>query len=423
MFTQYGTRRQTLACLLAAALSGQAAVAGAVVELPRRSARARVSQQVGLTEIAVDYFSPAVRGRSIWGAAVPYGQVWHSEENPGWRITFDKPVAFGDQDVPAGSYALLVIPADGEWTAVVNRDAGLIDGGAAYRPALDVARLQVTPRPAPLRERLTFVFSDFGDDMASLDLEWEKLRLSIPIRVRTREQVLASIRALDDTWRAYADAARYLGESKRDYPAALACIDRSIALEPNAYNTGIKSALLAARADSRRDKRRGLAVERARPLDQSLAMEGEIAPAFSAPPTTGPREVLPEEKLVPEAGLGSTVVPASAGQAQARAFDRGASAPSAARPANVSLVIKNGAPDVEGCHQRALRRDPALPEGRVGISVIVGTTGLARSVHVEAPPRLRGLAPCISDVVGRWMFPPAANEYVTEFPLSFHRRP
>src|SRR5579884_480732 len=55
------------------------AVAAAVVsdiELPRESPLARLSQQVGLTEIAVEYGSPAVRGRKIWGAVVPYDRVW-----------------------------------------------------------------------------------------------------------------------------------------------------------------------------------------------------------------------------------------------------------------------------------------------------------------------------------------------------------
>lgn len=433
MFTQYGTSRRGLCRVMAAVISCQAAVATAAVELPRRSSRARVSQQIGLTEIAVDYFSPAVRGRSIWGAAVPYGRVWRSEENPGWRITFSKPVAVGDQDIAAGSYALLVIPAEGEWTAVINRDAGLIDGGATYRAALDLARVKVTPSPAPARERLTFLFTDFGDDAASLDLEWDKVRLSLPIRVQTREQVLASIRALDDTWRTYADVARYLGESKRDYPAALAYIDRSLALQSNTYNNGIKTALLAAQAGSRRDSRRGPVLGRARPLDQTLVVGGEIAPSADAsPPTWGPREPLPEEKLPAvvstvhgRSAISSSLVtgPTAGRTGPARASDRGGFVAPTERPFDIAAVVESGAPDVEACHQRALRRDPTLPEGRITVSAIVGIDGLPRSVNVDATPRLRALGPCIGDVVGRWVFPTAATEYVTEFPLRFQRRP
>ena len=409
-------------------------VATGAVELPRHSPRARVSQQIGLTEISVDYFSPSVRGRSIWGVAVPFGRVWRSEENPGWRITFSKPVAFGDQDIPAGSYSLLVIPSStGEWTAVVNRDAGLIDGGVAYRPSLDVAQIKVTPQPAPARERLTFLFSDFGDETASLDLEWEKLRLSLPIRVQTREQVLASIRALDGTWRAYADVARHLGESKHDYATALAYIDRSIALQPNDYNNGIKRALLAAQAGSKRDRRRGSMPGKGRLGDQTLAVVNEDArfPADAAvvTPEHGQREELPEAKLPPAARPGAAIAsglvtpPAAGRTGSAHAHDRGPTAASAERPSDVAAVIKSGTPDIEGCHQRALRRDPTLPEGRITVSVIVGATGLARSVNVDATPRLRGLAPCISDAVMRWVFPPAATEYATEFPLTFQQRP
>ncbi len=244
---------------LAAVVALGSVTARAEVELPRRSPRAKVSEQVGLTEIAVEYYSPAVRGRRLWGAAVPYGKVWRAEENPGWRISFGKPVALGDETVPAGVYSLLAVPSATAWTLIVNRDPSLIDAGHDYKPELDAVRLDVTPKAAPHRERLTFLFSEVGDEQASLDLEWDNVRLSIPIRVHTRAQIVESIKALDDTWRSYANVARYLAETKQDYAASLVYIDKSLALAQNAYNMGIKASLLASMARSKsglRDARR-----------------------------------------------------------------------------------------------------------------------------------------------------------------------
>src|SRR4051812_41859037 len=90
---------------LAAARASAEAQVQVEVELPRRSPRARISQQIGLTEITVDYESPAVRGRAIWGAAVPYGEVWRAGDTPAPQITFSRDVTFAGTAVAAGSYA------------------------------------------------------------------------------------------------------------------------------------------------------------------------------------------------------------------------------------------------------------------------------------------------------------------------------
>ena len=67
-------------------------------------------RQVGLTDISVDYSSPAVRKRRIWGALVPYDKPWRTGANASTKVTFSKDVSIGGKTVPAGSYALLTIP-------------------------------------------------------------------------------------------------------------------------------------------------------------------------------------------------------------------------------------------------------------------------------------------------------------------------
>jgi hypothetical protein len=221
--------------------------AAAEVVMPPRCPRAKLSQQVGLTDLTVEYNSPAVRGRALWGATVPYGEPWRAGDNPAAKITFSREVVFAGQKVPAGTYALLPIPASGDWTLALNRNASLFETNRDYKPDLDVARVKVRAKAAPHRERLTFLFSDFTDEQAMLDLEWERVRVSIPIKVDTREQVLAGIKALDDVWRGYATVARYMLETKKDYDAGLKYIDRSLALQESAQALWIKASLLAAK--------------------------------------------------------------------------------------------------------------------------------------------------------------------------------
>jgi hypothetical protein len=248
--TDRGISRSTAGALslaFALALTCFATGAGAAVEFPRRNPKATVIQRVGLTDVSVEYNSIAVRGRSIWGGVVPYGQIWLTGETPASKVTFSRDVVVGGQRVLAGTYALLVSPAEDDWTLIVNANVSLAESSKDYRPELDVARVKVHPRPAPLRERLTFLFSDFTDEQALLDLEWEKRHVSLPIKVNTREQILASISALDDVWRGYANVARYLLETKKDYDAGLAYIGKSIALRETWYNDWIMASLLAAK--------------------------------------------------------------------------------------------------------------------------------------------------------------------------------
>src|SRR5262245_34217373 len=80
------------------------------LELPTLSPAAKVSQTAGLTEINVDYSSPGVRGRKIWGSLVPYGEVWRAGANQATKISFSKDVSIAGTAVPAGEYALFIIP-------------------------------------------------------------------------------------------------------------------------------------------------------------------------------------------------------------------------------------------------------------------------------------------------------------------------
>ena len=221
------------------------------LELPRPSPNAKVSQTVGLTEITVDYSSPGVKGRAIWGNVVPYDKMWRAGANGATKVTFSKDVSVGGKPVAAGSYALFVIPsAKAPWTVILNKKADQSGTGSDYKAELDIARFTVPVATAPFRERLAYQFADFTDEKASLVLEWEKVRLSIPIALETDKQILAGINAaLGNAWRPFATAARYMLETKKDYDTGLKYVDQSIALKEDWFNAWIKAELLAAKGD------------------------------------------------------------------------------------------------------------------------------------------------------------------------------
>jgi Protein of unknown function (DUF2911) len=271
------------ACALVLATAAVPATrAMAQVELPRESPLAKVSQQVGLTEIALEYTSPAVKGRRIWGDLVPYDRPWPISSSHGTIIRFSKDVVVGDKPVAAGTYRLYAIPGKESWSFILNKASAQADSGRDFGFDASALRVKAQTKASPFRERLTFLFSDFTDNKASLDLEWDKLRVSISIATNTAQQVLAGINELDSVWRSYANAARFMLETKKDYDAGLVYANESLALKEDWYTLWIKAALLAAKRDYRGAVDEG---ERAYQLGQQLGdgfvLEPELKKALT----------------------------------------------------------------------------------------------------------------------------------------------
>ena len=231
-----------IAALLAISLSARIASAQALV-LPQPSPHARVEQRVGLTDLAVDYSSPGVKGRKIWGDLVPYDKVWRAGANAATKLIASHDFTFGGTPIKAGTYSVFIIPAKAQWTVLLNSDPTL--GAPDHDDKKDVARVKVTPAalPAP-RERLTYLFSDTQEDRTSLDLEWERVRIRVPITVDTKALVTAVIdKATGDAWRPHWSAAGYYFNAG-DLDRALALVDKSIAIDSRWRNEWLRAQIL-----------------------------------------------------------------------------------------------------------------------------------------------------------------------------------
>lgn len=244
--------RRILSILTAAALAlPSLAPAQSAPELPQASPLARVVQRVGVTEIEVQYSSPGVKGREIWGGLVPYGELWRTGANAPTTLSATRDFTFGGKAVPAGTYGLLTIPAKDAWTVILTKNAKLQGGTRGYDQKEDAARITVKPEAAPMRERLLFLFSDTTDESTRLDLEWEKLRLSIPITVETEKQVMENIdKAIEESWRPHMTSARWLLENGGDLGKALEYVDTSIDIRPTWWNHWVKAQILAKQGKS-----------------------------------------------------------------------------------------------------------------------------------------------------------------------------
>ena len=232
-----------------AVLVSSAALAQAP-ELPAPSPKAKVEQRVGLTDFTVDYSSPAVKGRKIWGGLVPLNEPWRTGANAATKLTASRDFTFGDKPVPAGTYSIVTIPGASTWTVILNKKLDL-GGTSQYDQKDDVARVDVPAATAGPRERMTFLFSETTDDATRLDLEWESLRVSVPIKVDTKAQVRAGIdKSIGDAWRPHFAAGRYLLDTGGDLDTALGYLDTSIGIKPTWWNNWIRAQILAKKGRS-----------------------------------------------------------------------------------------------------------------------------------------------------------------------------
>jgi tetratricopeptide (TPR) repeat protein len=227
------------------------AVAQPQLSLPQPSPAAGVSQTIGIAEVKVSYHRPAVKNRVVWGALVPYGEVWRAGANENTTVMFSKTVKVGGKDVPSGIYGLHMIPTKTEWTVILNKNATSW-GSYFYRETEDVLRITVAPQPGEFHEWLQYEFSNLTDSSAVLSLCWEKLRIPIPLAVDTRSQVLAHARdeflrgPAGFRWQGFDQAAQYALRNGGDLNEALKWANKSTDIAQTFTNLHTKASILDA---------------------------------------------------------------------------------------------------------------------------------------------------------------------------------
>jgi Protein of unknown function (DUF2911) len=216
------------------------AFAQAPLELPQPSPKARIEQRVGITDVSLDYSSPGVKNRKIWGDLVPYDKAWRAGANQATKLTVSRDFSFGGTAVKAGSYSLFMTPGKASWTVMLNTDVAATQDSRDAKN--DVATITVKPAALPaLRERLRYTFDDTQDDRTNLTLEWERVRILVPITINTTQFVTAGIdRVTTNAWRPHFSSAGYLNEAGQT-DRALALIDKSIAIQPHWQNEWLRA--------------------------------------------------------------------------------------------------------------------------------------------------------------------------------------
>jgi len=227
------------------------------INFPAASPACTLKQRVGLTDITVVYSRPGVKGRTIFGGIVPYGQVWRTGANQATKVTFSTPVKLEGADIPAGTYALFTIPGEQEWTIIISTNVNQW-GSFQYNEKDDFARFKVSPVTLKDTTIETFAieFNRILDESAVLELVWEKTVVPIHLRVEVTSHLVPQIEAAmaapgKKSDGLYFQAATFYFNHDQDLKKALDWVNAGLADNPRiAYEIlHLKAQILAKQGD------------------------------------------------------------------------------------------------------------------------------------------------------------------------------
>lgn len=139
---------------------------------------------IGDAHIHIDYSSPGVRGRIIFGGLVGYDNVWQAGAHRATWIETNKDLIINGNILPAGKYGFFTIPSNDDWTIMINKNWNQ-HGKDDYDENQDVIRFNVTPSISEeLTEHLEYKVDKVSEDEGSISLTWEKVSLKFNFKIK-----------------------------------------------------------------------------------------------------------------------------------------------------------------------------------------------------------------------------------------------
>ena len=228
---------------------------GQRLKTPTLSPFSKISQQIGLTEINLEYSRPSAKGREVFGMLVPYDKIWRTGANASTKITLTESAHIGGKAIEAGTYALYTIPGKEKWTIIIHANTKMRSlAGDVYKPENDVFRFEVERQQIDdYIETFTLQFADLGTNSLSLQLLWEHTLVTIPFTVEVDQQIAAQMEEFLKTpdtipHRTYFEAAQYYLHNNRDLTEALTWIDAALAKSPENPRYGLLKSKIQAKS-------------------------------------------------------------------------------------------------------------------------------------------------------------------------------
>ena len=161
----------------------------AQVKLPQASSTTSITQGLGIKNLSLSYQRPNINGRVIFGGLVPYNEVWRTGANNIPVIKFEEEVTIEGNKVPAGTYGILTIPTQGEWTIILTKNSNQW-GAYTYDPKQDVVDVTVpVNKLADKQEWFEITLNPTDENSGNLVIKWDMAQAEIALKPAKPEAV------------------------------------------------------------------------------------------------------------------------------------------------------------------------------------------------------------------------------------------
>lgn len=195
----------------------------AQIETPQPSPLGKIEQKVGLTDVSVEYSRPGMRGRTIFGDLVPFGEVWRTGANANTKITFSDDVKINGKELKKGSYGIYTVPNEGSWEVMFYADTNNWGVPQEWDDSKVALKATAETMEMPMKmETFTIVIDDLKNNSATLNFIWENTIAMLNIEVPADEKAMASIERVMNGPSAndYFSAATFYHEAGKDLEKA-----------------------------------------------------------------------------------------------------------------------------------------------------------------------------------------------------------
>ncbi|MBD0823050.1 DUF2911 domain-containing protein [Aestuariibaculum marinum] len=152
----------------------------------RLSPKDTVEFKLNDLELEVFYNRPYKKGRDIFGALVPYNQVWRTGANEATTFETNAELHVDGFSLPAGKYTLWTVPKDSVWTVIFNSKQYSWGVNSEMKPMWD-PNYDVINIDVPVKnidsvvEQFTIAFDNSTDNLF-LTMAWDDVKIQVPLK-------------------------------------------------------------------------------------------------------------------------------------------------------------------------------------------------------------------------------------------------
>jgi len=210
--------------------------------IPNAMPSSSISQQVGISEITVNYRRPNAQGRALRSGTNPFlpnHKLWNTSVSFALNTSF----SINDTDLASGKYTISAIPNDEKWKVILKHINAETD------VQQEVLQFIVNQDNVPFTETMEVRLCEITDSAALVIIQWGKFALPILIKVPTNTLVLESYKeAINKKTSNHGNTFQYgawfLLTRGFELPLALEWINMDIQQHETYFNTWLKAQLL-----------------------------------------------------------------------------------------------------------------------------------------------------------------------------------